>query len=79
MLNNLSVGRGTADSFIMAAVHQCVQKILLDSNCRLMEPIMSLQIVAPSEKVSAILADLGRRRAQILDVSVRGQSNKVTF
>lgn len=42
-----------------------------------MEPIMSLQIVAPTEKVSPILADLGRRRAQILDVSVRGESNKV--
>ncbi|CAO1430482.1 unnamed protein product [Diamesa tonsa] len=77
VLNNLVIGRGTADSFILAATAQCVQKILTDSDCRLMEPIMSLQIVLPIEKVSAVLADLGRRRAQILDVSLRGEHNKI--
>lgn len=78
ILNNLSIGRGTADSFIMAAAAQCVQKILLDSDCRLMEPIMSLEIVVPPENVGPILADMGRRRAQILDVYLRGE-NKVSF
>lgn len=77
ILNRLVIGRGTADSFIMAATTQCVQKILLDANCRLMEPMMSIQIVLPSERVSSVLGDLGRRRAQILDVSFRGQHNKV--
>lgn len=77
ILNRLVVGRGTADSFIMAATTQCVQKILLESNCRLMEPMMSIQIVLPSERVSPVLGDLGRRRAQILDVSLRGEHNKV--
>lgn len=77
ILNHLVIGRGTADSFIMAATMQCVRKILLEADCRLMEPMMSIQIVLPSEKVSAVLADLGRRRAQIVDVSLRGEHNKV--
>lgn len=77
ILNSLVIGRGTADSFIMSAAAQCVQKVLLDSECRLMEPIMDIQIVTPTENVSQLLADLSRRRAQILDVSFRGDNNKV--
>lgn len=77
ILNHLVIGRGTADSFIMAVTMQCVQKILLEANCRLMEPMMSVQIVLPNERVSPILADLGRRRAQILDVALRGGNNKI--
>ena len=76
MLYDLVIGRGTADSFIMAATAQCVQKILGDANCRLLEPIMRLEIVAPSERIGHILTDLARRRAQILDVNQKGH-NKV--
>lgn len=79
ILNHLVIGRGTADSFIMATAAQCLQKILLEADCRLMEPMMSIQIVLPAERVSAVLGDLGRRRAQILDVSMRGEHNKVRF
>lgn len=77
ILNHLIIGRGTADSFIMAATTQCVQKILLEANCRLMEPMMSIQIILHRDKVSPILADLGRRRAQIIDVGLRGKNNKI--
>lgn len=77
ILHHLTIGRGTADSFIMAATTQCVQKILLDADCRLMEPMMSIQIVLPSERVSSVLGDLNRRRAQIVDISMRGEHNKV--
>lgn len=77
ILNNLIIGRGTADSFIQTTTAQCIQKILLDANCRLMEPIMSIQIVLPTERVSSVLADLGRRRSQILDVSLRGEHSKI--
>lgn len=38
---------------------------------------MSLQIIAPNEKISSILADLSRRRANINDVSPIGNKNKV--
>lgn len=77
ILNHLVIGRGTAESFIMAATMQCVQKILIEAHCRLMEPMMSIQIVLPSERVSPILSDLNRRRAQIIDISLRGEHNKV--
>uniref|UniRef100_A0A1A9WRW7 Elongation factor G2 n=1 Tax=Glossina brevipalpis TaxID=37001 RepID=A0A1A9WRW7_9MUSC len=75
-LHNVNIGRGTADSFVMAAAGQCVQKILNENGTRLLEPIMSLQIIAPNEKVSSILADLSRRRANINDVLPIGDKNK---
>lgn len=77
ILHNLTIGRGTADSFIMATAAQCVQKILVQAGCQLLEPIMSLEILTPSEKVSTILSDLSRRRSTILDVKPRGELNKV--
>lgn len=77
ILHSVSIGRGTADSFIMAAAGQCVHKILQNSDCGLLEPIMELQVIAPSERISSILADLGRRRATINDVRPKGKQNKV--
>jgi elongation factor G len=96
VLHSLSIGRGTADSFIMSGAVQCVQKvfaekkemkiclkitlnsqILLEANCSLLEPIMCLEIVAPSDRTSQILGDLSRRRSTIIDVSPRGEQNKV--
>lgn len=79
VLHSLNVGRGTADSFIMATAFQCVQKILLASGCKLLEPIMSLSIVLPTERVSNVISDLGRRRATISDIKMRGTNNKVAF
>jgi len=38
---------------------------------------MALQIVAPSERISGIIADLSRRRALINDVLPKGDRNKV--
>lgn len=76
-LHKLVIGRGTVDSFISAATYQCIQKMMLEANCRLMEPMMAIQIVVPSERVSSIIADLGRRRAQIQGISLRGEQNKV--
>ncbi|XP_058984530.1 ribosome-releasing factor 2, mitochondrial-like [Musca domestica] len=76
-LHNITIGRGTADSFIMAAAAQCIQKILTENGTRLLEPIMSIQIVVPNERTSGILADLGRRRATINDVMPKGDKNKL--
>lgn len=76
-LHNATIGRGTADSFVMAATGQCIQKILSNSGTRLLEPIMALQIIVPSERVSTVLADLSRRRAKINDVKPKGQRNKL--
>ncbi|XP_062125665.1 LOW QUALITY PROTEIN: ribosome-releasing factor 2, mitochondrial [Drosophila sulfurigaster albostrigata] len=76
-LHNVVIGRGTADSFIMAAAAQCVQKLLTTNGTRLLEPIMALQIVAPNDRVSGIMADLSRRRSLIKDVTQKGDKNKL--
>uniref|UniRef100_A0A182M335 Ribosome-releasing factor 2, mitochondrial n=1 Tax=Anopheles culicifacies TaxID=139723 RepID=A0A182M335_9DIPT len=76
-LHALTIGRGTADPFIMAAAAQCISSILRNASCRLLEPDMFLEIVTPSEYLPPILADLSRRRARIEDVAQRGSSNKV--
>lgn len=77
ILHRLTIGRGTADSVIAATTAQCIQKILLEANCRLMEPMMAVQIVLPTEQVSPILTDLNRRRAQILEIALHGDRNKI--
>ncbi|XP_065089566.1 ribosome-releasing factor 2, mitochondrial [Ochlerotatus camptorhynchus] len=76
-LHHLTIGKGTADTFIMAATAQCVRHVLSSANVRLMEPIMLLEIAMPSEYLNSIIADLGRRRCTVLDVTSRGQQQKV--
>lgn len=51
--------------------------MLLDAGCHLLEPIMSLEITTPADRVAKILADLNRRRVTILDIAVRGNDNKI--
>lgn len=77
ILHGLVIGRGTTDAFIAATVSQCIQKILLNAKCRLLEPIMAIQIVVPSEQSSQIVSDLGRRRAEIVDISLRGEQKVI--
>lgn len=50
--------------------------MLVKTGCRLLEPIMSLDIILPAERSSQVLADLARRRPQSLEVTARGD-NKV--
>ncbi|XP_055638035.1 ribosome-releasing factor 2, mitochondrial [Toxorhynchites rutilus septentrionalis] len=76
-LHHLVIGKGTSDTFIMAATAQCVRHVLSTANCRLLEPVMLLEIAMPSEYLNAILADLSRRRATVEDVQYRGPSHKV--
>ncbi|XP_055595398.1 ribosome-releasing factor 2, mitochondrial [Uranotaenia lowii] len=76
-IHNLTIGKGTADTFIMAAAAQSVQHVLSTAKCRLMEPIMLLEVAMPAEYVGTVLADLSKRRCTVLDVSSRGQTHKV--
>lgn len=39
---------------------------------------MSIEIVAPSDRMSQILSDLSKRRATILNVESKGEFNKVS-
>lgn len=43
----------------------------------LLEPIMFLEVVVADEYSTVIMADLSKRRAEILSIDMRGQ-NKVT-
>ncbi|KAF7991867.1 hypothetical protein HCN44_010668 [Aphidius gifuensis] len=75
-LHWLEVGRGTSDTMVSSAVSQCIRKMLSDAGSILLEPIMQLEIVVPEEYSSTVMNDLGRRRAQIQDITVR-RNNKV--
>lgn len=75
ILHNLVIGRGVAESFLMSATAQCVQKLLRQANCRLLEPIMEIQIIVPKERTSNVLSDLARRRADIKEVTIRAENN----
>lgn len=49
-------------------------QMLSESGTNILEPIMSLEVVAPEEYLSSVLSDLGGRRADIGRVNVRGKS-----
>lgn len=74
ILHQVTLGKRTAESFVMSASAQCVQKLLRAAGCRLLEPLMSIQIIVPGGRVSAILGDLAKRRATISEVMVRGEN-----
>ncbi|CAK9809277.1 Ribosome-releasing factor 2, mitochondrial [Anthophora plagiata] len=63
-------------SLISAATSQCIRQLMRNTGVILMEPIMRLEIVTPSDHSSIILKDLTKRRAEIKDVDIRGP-NKV--
>lgn len=42
-----------------------------------MEPIMNLEVILPEEHLSAVMADLGRKRATIQNVTVKGKNKMV--
>ncbi|XP_055696104.1 ribosome-releasing factor 2, mitochondrial [Lutzomyia longipalpis] len=75
-LHDISIGPGAVDSFVIATAAQCVQKILRDAGCRLLEPIMSLEIIAPGDLMPLILPDLSRRRATIQEMCPKGEFSK---
>ncbi|XP_044264059.1 ribosome-releasing factor 2, mitochondrial [Tribolium madens] len=77
MLHMFEVGRGTSESVIAATVTQLVQKLLQKSDTNVLEPIMHLEIAAPDEYVSSVMADLARRRSEIQNVSLRGNMKVV--
>lgn len=45
----------------------------------LLEPIMKLEVVMPEEYSSRVMSDLSKRRAQIQEVTVRGQYKVINY
>ncbi|KAK5647699.1 hypothetical protein RI129_002591 [Pyrocoelia pectoralis] len=78
VLHKLETGRGTSATMISATVTQCLQKMLKEAGTAILEPIMIVEIVSTEDSISTILADLGRRRSTILNISVRGIGKVIT-
>lgn len=62
---------------LIAAASQCVRKLLEERGTIILEPIMSLEIVTNADSLSAVMADLNKRRATIQNVGVRGNNKLV--
>ncbi|XP_030765251.1 ribosome-releasing factor 2, mitochondrial isoform X2 [Sitophilus oryzae] len=77
MLHWFEAGRGTSETIISAAANQLTQKLLKESGSYILEPVVNLEVVSPSEYISVILSDLSQRRAAIKNVDVRGDSKVV--
>lgn len=76
VLHKFTAVNRTAESFVMSATAQCVQRLLRKGGCRLLEPLMAIQIIIPGSRLSGILSDLSKRRADISEIVIRGE-NKV--
>lgn len=79
LLHGVTLGKRTAESFLMSATAQCVQKLLRKTGCRLLEPLMSIQIIVPGGRLTGILSDLTKRRADISEVVIRGENRVRNF
>nr|CAD7588309.1 unnamed protein product [Timema genevievae] len=77
-LHWFEVGRSTSETIVSAACSQLVRKLLESGGSGLLEPVMSLEVVASEDLVGTLLADLSRRRATVQEVSARGNSKVIT-
>ena len=68
----------TTEVAIRAAASDAVRRALHDGGAVLLEPIMKLEVVAPSEFVGNITGDLNSRRAIIVNTEVRGNLVAIT-
>ncbi|KAK4885063.1 hypothetical protein RN001_001334 [Aquatica leii] len=78
ILHRFDTSRGTSESVISATVTQCLQKMLRDVGTCILEPVMVLEIVALDESLSTILSDLTKRRANILNIAIRGNTKVIS-
>lgn len=74
ILHKLVLGKKTAESFLMSATSQCIQQLLRKTGCKLLEPLMSIQIIVPGNRLSPVLGDLAKRRAKVSEVIIRGEN-----
>ena len=70
-------GESTEDAFRAAAAH-AFQDALNDAEIRLLEPIMKVEVTAPSDSIGAIQADLNQRHALIVGQEPRGELTMLT-
>ncbi|XP_027208842.2 ribosome-releasing factor 2, mitochondrial isoform X1 [Penaeus vannamei] len=70
-LHWLEIGRGTSETMVSAAAAQCLHQLLQKSNAQLLEPFMQLEIITEEETTPSVLADISRRRGNVLQVAQR--------
>ncbi|GLG93065.1 Ribosome-releasing factor 2, mitochondrial [Gryllus bimaculatus] len=73
MLHWCETSRGTTEHMVGAAATQCVQKMLKTVGTRLLEPLMSVEVVIDKDMSSAVLSDISRRRGLIQKITPREQ------
>lgn len=74
-VHNCIVEPGTSLLMISAAAAQCLRLLLeTKGSVRLLEPIMSLEIVTDDRCLHQVLGDLSNRRSRILEVDARHDS-----
>ena len=70
-------GESTEDAFRAAAAH-AFQDALNEARIALLEPIMRVEVTAPSDSIGAIQADLNQRHAVIVGQEPRGDLTMLT-
>ncbi|XP_066963770.1 ribosome-releasing factor 2, mitochondrial [Macrobrachium rosenbergii] len=76
-LHWLETGHKTSETIVAATAAQCVHQLLQKSNCQLMEPLMELEIITDETNSSSVIADITRRRGNIIRISHRQDSKVV--
>ena len=61
----------TTDMGISAAIHRAINQVLRDGKPTLLEPLMSLELVAPSEYTGRVMSSLNQKRGQVEGISSR--------
>ncbi|XP_046992201.1 ribosome-releasing factor 2, mitochondrial isoform X1 [Schistocerca americana] len=77
ILHWIEIGKGTSETFVSAAMTQCIKKMLTESVTILLEPVMKVEVVTTNEFMSVILADLSRRRPLTQEIEDRGLNRVV--
>jgi len=67
----------TSEIALEAAASIAFENAAKNGKPALLEPIMKLQIISPSEHIGGVIADLNSRRAQIHQVTSRGTSEVI--
>ncbi|XP_050543256.1 ribosome-releasing factor 2, mitochondrial [Daktulosphaira vitifoliae] len=78
ILHWLELGKGTSDTVLSSAVNQCVHKLLKSAGTKLLEPIMSVEVVTDEQNSSVVLSDFGRRRGSIQDIIIRSNNRVIS-
>ncbi len=69
-------GDSNAASF-RAAASMAVNKVIESAGARLLEPVMSVEVVAPEEFVGNVHSDLNTRRGRVLGLEPRGNAKAI--